>query len=306
MLLAATLSLAVLSTLPSQRATTAKMPRDALIVSPTWLAQHLNDANLVLLHVGEQAHYLKEHIPHARYVSLADVSIASADGLHLEMPPATELRSRLEKLGVSQHSRIAVYFADEWVSPATRVVFTLDYAGLGGQTVFVDGGLQAWVAAGQAVTADVPRAKAGRLHSLKIKPLIVNADFVQAHLTKPGFVVVDGRAGVYYDGVEAGGSREKPHRVGHISGARSLPFDAITDDEGRLRTSEELAALFARAQVKPGDTIVGYCHIGQQATAMLFAARTLGYAVRLYDGSFEDWSRRGERPVQITVMEEQP
>ena len=39
--------------------------------------------------------------------------------------------------------------------------------------------------------------------------------------------------------------------------------------------------------------MIGYCHIGQQATAMLFAARTLGYRVVLYDGSFEDWSRRG-------------
>ena len=38
--------------------------------------------------------------------------------------------------------------------------------------------------------------------------------------------------------------------------------------------------------------MIGYCHIGQQATAMLFAARTLGYKVVLYDGSFEDWSKR--------------
>ena len=44
--------------------------------------------------------------------------------------------------------------------------------------------------------------------------------------------------------------------------------------------------------MRPGDTIVGYCHIGQQATAMLFGARLLGYDVRLYDGSFQDWAQR--------------
>jgi thiosulfate/3-mercaptopyruvate sulfurtransferase len=44
--------------------------------------------------------------------------------------------------------------------------------------------------------------------------------------------------------------------------------------------------------------VVAYCHIGQQATAVLFAARTLGHPVRLYDGSFEDWSRRTELPVE--------
>ncbi len=45
--------------------------------------------------------------------------------------------------------------------------------------------------------------------------------------------------------------------------------------------------------------VIGYCHIGQQATAMLFAARTLGHEVRLYDGSFEDWSRHTEYPVEV-------
>jgi thiosulfate/3-mercaptopyruvate sulfurtransferase len=50
--------------------------------------------------------------------------------------------------------------------------------------------------------------------------------------------------------------------------------------------------------VKPGDTVVGYCHIGQQATGMLFAARSLGYKVLLYDGSFEDWTTRKDYPVE--------
>jgi thiosulfate/3-mercaptopyruvate sulfurtransferase len=50
--------------------------------------------------------------------------------------------------------------------------------------------------------------------------------------------------------------------------------------------------------VKPDDTVIGYCHIGQQATAMLFAARSLGHRVLLYDGSFQDWSRRTDLPVE--------
>jgi thiosulfate/3-mercaptopyruvate sulfurtransferase len=54
----------------------------------------------------------------------------------------------------------------------------------------------------------------------------------------------------------------------------------------------------SRAGVKPGDTVVGYCHIGQQATAMLFAARTLGYNVLLYDGSFTNWEK-SELPVAL-------
>ena len=55
--------------------------------------------------------------------------------------------------------------------------------------------------------------------------------------------------------------------------------------------------MFRAAGVKPGDTIIGYCHIGQQATAMLFAARTLGYNVLLYDGSFTEWQKK-DLPVE--------
>ena len=50
--------------------------------------------------------------------------------------------------------------------------------------------------------------------------------------------------------------------------------------------------------MKPNDTVIGYCHIGQQTTAMLFAARTLGHPVLLYDGSFQDWSRHADFPVE--------
>jgi thiosulfate/3-mercaptopyruvate sulfurtransferase len=108
---------------------------------------------------------------------------------------------------------------------------------------------------------------------------------------------VDGRDAAYYDGVETGGSHGTPHRTGHIRGAFSIPFTSITDDRLLIKSDAELAAIFAKAGVKPNDTVIGYCHIGQQTTAMLFAARTLGHNVLLYDGSFEDWSRHADYPV---------
>ena len=119
----------------------------------------------------------------------------------------------------------------------------------------------------------------------------MDADFVRSHTRTPGFAVIDGRAAVFYDGVQEGGPRD--HRAsGHIAGAHSVPFESVFNDDLTLKSPDELTALFAKADVKPGDTVIGYCHIGQQATAMLFAARTLGHPVLLYDGSFEDWARR--------------
>ena len=274
-------------------------PRQALVVDAAWLKAHLNDPDLVILHVGDKASYEAGHIPGARAVSLNDISVSdhSGHGLMLEMPPADDLRHRLEAIGISDKSRVIVYFAADRVSHATRVIFTLDYAGLGSRESLLDGGQEAWVRSGGALTKDVPPAKTGTLSPLKLRPIVVDAATVHERIGTPGVSVVDGRDAVYYDGVETGGAHGEMHRTGHIHGALSIPFTSIVDDHLMLKSDAELAALFTKAGVKPSDTVIGYCHIGQQTTAMLFAARTLGHPVLLYDGSFEDWSRHKEYAV---------
>src|SRR5215212_6464939 len=83
-------------------------PRETLIVDAAWLKAHLNDPNLVLLHVGDKDEYEKQHIAGARLASMQDVSVSehTDKGLMLEMPPAEDLRTRLEALGISDGSQV--------------------------------------------------------------------------------------------------------------------------------------------------------------------------------------------------------
>jgi thiosulfate/3-mercaptopyruvate sulfurtransferase len=286
-LLAATIAASLGSSRP------AAAQRDQILVNTAWLAKHLKDPNLVLLHVGSSGEYSAMHIPGARFVDLDDISVSehTQQGLMLEMPTAESLRESLQKLGISNDSRIVVYYGTDWVSPSTRVVFTLDYAGLGVRTALLDGGMPAWIREGNKVTDQATPARVGTLAPLHIKPIVVDAAYVKEHIGRPGVSVVDGRDASFYDGVQQGNTHMAPHRAGHIAGAKSVPFTEITYDNLLLKSPNELAALFMKAGVQPGDTIVGYCHIGQQATAMLFAARSLGHPVLLYDGSFQEWSR---------------
>jgi thiosulfate/3-mercaptopyruvate sulfurtransferase len=267
--------------------------RGRLVVSPAWLAQHLADPGLVLLHVGAKATYDAGHIARARLVTLRDLTAgdAAATNLTLEMPAIDVLHDRLAALGIADASRIVVYQSDDQWTQSTRVMLTLDYAGIANVS-WLDGGQKAWTRAGQPLSTDVPAVTPGHLTALKPRPVVVDADFVKAHLNAPGFAIVDARVPAFYDGTRTGGAPPNGHKTGHIAGARSAPFDSFVSTDVQLKPAEEIAAVFSRAGVKPGDTIVGYCHIGQQATAMLFSARTLGYLVVLYDGSFEDWSRR--------------
>ncbi|HEV7594821.1 MAG TPA: rhodanese-like domain-containing protein, partial [Gemmatimonadaceae bacterium] len=201
--------------------------RSQLLIPTTWLAQHVNDPNVVLLQVGDAEEYMSEHIPGARFVSLRSISRPDThtdNALHLEMLSADSLRIALEKLGVSDNSKVVVYYGNDWVTPATRVVFTLDYAGLGSRVVLLDGGMQAWKKNGGKVTDAVSPKAAGKLSPLQLRPLIVDANWVKSNIGKPGIAVVDARAAGFYDGVQTGSGMSTPHRTGHIAGARSVPF----------------------------------------------------------------------------------
>jgi thiosulfate/3-mercaptopyruvate sulfurtransferase len=295
-LAAAVVTIISLSAATDVSAAPAANPREALLVTTEWLAKHLDDPKLVLLHVGDLREYAAEHIPGARLVSMRDVSAPHAAGaLILEMPSPADLRARLEKLGISDDSRVVVYYAKDWVSPATRVILALDWIGLGGRTSLLDGGMQLWKQEGKPVTSTAtPPPKPGRLNARPVRAdLIVDHAAVQRSIRAPGVRIVDARAPMFYDGPPHG-----EHRAGHIPGAASIPFNTVFGDDLRLLSADSLTALFRKAGVKPNDTLVVYCHVGQQATAVVFAARSLGYVARLYDASFDDWSARKELPVE--------
>ncbi|HTY41158.1 MAG TPA: rhodanese-like domain-containing protein, partial [Thermoanaerobaculia bacterium] len=124
--------------------------------------------------------------------------------------------------------------------------------------------------------------------------IVAQLDYVKANLKAPGVAIVDSRDPRYYDGVDAGNMP----RAGHIPGAKTLPFDTLLADDNRMLSPADTAKVMQTAGIKPGDTVVSYCHIGQQATVMYFAAKRLGYKALLYDGSWDEWSRRPELPVE--------
>ena len=268
---------------------------ESLIVSTDWLAKHLSDGSLVLLQVGEKKEYDEAHIPGAQFIQLQDISTPRGQGLILELPSVDQLKTTFEKFGITDKSRIIVYFAKDWVTPTARVFMTLDYLGFGDHASILDGGLPAWRAEHRAVTAEVPEVKPGSFTPHPNAKLVVDAAWVNANLSKPGVAILDARAAKFYTGEDPG---QMP-RGGHIPHAKSIPFSTLVDDKtNKFKSPDALRTLFSTAGVKENDSVATYCHIGQQASLLYFVARYLGYDAHLYDGSFQDWSSRSELPVE--------
>ena len=269
---------------------------DPLLVDAGWLAQHLKDPNVVVLHVSDERGFAAAHIPGAHAISEEDVAkphdMAKGE-LMLEMPAPEQLRATFQARGVSDDSHIVVYAGKGTAAQsATRIVLTLDYLGLGERTALLNGGLAAWRRAGNPVAKGPADAQQGRLTAAPVKPVIVDAEFVKALSQRPQYKLVDARAPAYFKGIEPTFGKS-----GHIPGAINIPFSSIVDDQQQIERAH-VATVFHDAGIGADDTIVVYCHIGQQATLVALGARLLGHPVMLYDGAFQDWATANRGPVE--------
>jgi thiosulfate/3-mercaptopyruvate sulfurtransferase len=276
--------------------TLAAAPADSLLVTTAWLAERVGDPRLVLFQIGARTEYDSAHIAGAQYLQMSDISAPRDSLFPLELPSPAALDSALEARGVSDDSRIVLYWGSTWISPTTRAYLTLVWAGLGDRVSILDGGLPGWRAAGHPVTAEPPTVRAGHVTIRPRSDIVVTAPWVAEHRGDAAVAVIDARNPRFYTGEDTSYTRP-----GHIPGARNIPFDTVVDSTAHVLARPALEHLFTAAGATPGKLVVAYCHIGQQATAVWFAARLLGREARLYDGSYVEWNRLTELPVERTT-----
>lgn len=285
----------------AQRAPVAPRPtppapaeNSALLVSDEWLAEHLGARSLVVLHVGrDDESYRAGHVPGARFLSLRSI-LHERDDQVTELPPVDTLVEALERVGVRDGSRVILYGDLEGLA-AARAFFTLDFLGHP-STSILDGGLERWVRAGRPVSTEPPPPVRGSLTARPRLERVVTREWLREHLGSSTIALIDSRPTAEFRGEEAGGGIPRP---GHIPRARNVPWRSTLRGGTDLRLLDpgSLRSVFRAAGSVPGRTLIAYCRTGLQASHTYFVARYLGHDVRLYDGSFLEWSRSSELPV---------
>ena len=268
-----------------------------LLVSTDWLQEHKNYSRLVILHFGMKTDYRKEHIPGSRFVNIWDILVKNEEGLRHELPEKAELEKVLRSWGIHNDSKIIIVYQDGNAIPmASRLFLTLDYAGLGGQTAMLNGGLKAWKEEGRPLTREVDSFGEGSVDIRINQEIRITREEVRSMLEREGVLIIDARPYERYAGIA---EDQNASRQGHIPGAKNIPYFEITREDAShmFKPDKDLRLLFSEYLQDQDSLLITYCGTGIWASPLYFTARLLGYRVRFYDGSFQDWEADKSLPV---------
>jgi len=218
-----------------------------------------------------------------------------ASGGRHPLPNRERLATWLSSIGFANDMQAVVYDRNG-ANYCGRLWWMLKWAGHDAVAV-LDGGLQAWTAAGKPVASGEEPAHFQSNFALgePLRQLFTAAD-VQARLGQPGQTIVDARATPRYRGeVEP-----LDPVAGHIPGALNRPFGLNIGADGRFKPAAELRAEFdALLQGRPPATVVHQCGSGVSAIPNLLAMEIAGLGpTALFAGSWSEWCSDPSRPVE--------
>jgi thiosulfate/3-mercaptopyruvate sulfurtransferase len=269
-----------------------------IIVSPQWLNDNMNDPSLVIVQPSFlKVDYDNEHIKGARYLWPDWLTANSPEGTY--NPPDPKVATKiLQDLGINKDSKVVLCHAFGDVSITARMFITLENLGLRDRVYYLNGGLSAWKKAGFPVTKELPAVKKGNFVATVSAPLLVDKNYVLNSLKTKSAEVVDARVKRFYDGDPTGNPRD-----GHITGALNLAYTDMIDSTNSIKPTEVLLKNFQAVIPDKNKEVVTYCFIGQTASVIYLTGRSLGYNVKVYDGSMQEWSRMPELPMEKTKKE---
>lgn len=272
------------------------------LVSTAWLEAHLKDPDLRILDASwflpdagrdARAEYLRAHIPGARFFDIDEIADKRSGLPHMAPSPEMFI-SRMRAMGVGDGHQVVVYDGAGLFS-AARVWWTFRLMGKLDVAV-LDGGFPKWLAEGRPTEDMAPIVRDRHITVQRQAHLVKDVTQVAAAAKLGDHAIIDARSAPRFRGEEP--EPRQGLRSGHIPGARNVPFRALLNDDGTMKSVIALQKVFTDAGVDLSRPAITSCGSGVTAAILSLALERIGKRDHaLYDGSWAEWGMYGDLKI---------
>jgi thiosulfate/3-mercaptopyruvate sulfurtransferase len=249
------------------------------IVSTEWLAAHLKDPKVRIVDTSNRNSYDRLHIDGAVFLDHMD----TVGDDHRPLP-ADAMAKAWAKIGVGDDTHVVLY-GDTPMATGWQYMM-LASIGHGEQVSMLDGGIKLWEMEKRPTSTASPTVATAKLTARPGPDTIVNAAWVRERLDSPKIKLLDVRTTREWD-------------AGRLPNATFILWQDLYADRETLKfkSPQEIKALIEKTGWKPDQEVVTYCMVGMRASLMYFAAKAAGVPVRVYLGSWQEWSKDSKNPI---------
>lgn len=237
--------------------------------------------------------WLAGHIPGSHHVDISSRFSDRSSAQHYAHPDPQSIARELAALGAGRATPVVVYDATQTLW-AARLWYLLRWIGV--HVRVLDGGLDAWRTAGLAVEeADAPaRASVPEWRAGDVREAWITREQLLDRAASDSRPLVCALASGQFTGRDT----TRYARRGRIAGSVNVPSRALFHADGTVKDHDAIRDAYAAAGVTGDEEVLLYCGGGISAAASALTLEEIGIsAVRIYDGSLEEWSADPSLPL---------